>query len=51
MKKVLIYLLSPFVAFWLLLCWLIMKAGKGLYLFGDWMSGYRWDGYEWTEEL
>jgi len=51
LKKVIYYTLLPFVVAWLSICWCIMKAGHGIYVFGDWMSGWRWDGHNWTEDV
>jgi hypothetical protein len=28
-----------------------MKIGRGVYQFGDFMSGYRWNGGDWSEDV
>ena len=43
--------LYPFFVCWLTSCGLIMKLGHGLYLLGDWMSGWHLDGSKWREKL
>lgn len=49
-KKIIYIIGFPFVLGWFGLCWLIMKLGHGLYVLGDWMSGWRWDG-DWLQEV
>ncbi len=50
-RMVIFVILYPFVFIWIGFCWFIMKLGHGLYVTGDWLSGHRLDGYNWTEEL
>ena len=45
------YTLFPFVYAWFGLCWLIMKMGRGIYWFGNMLSGFRLDQYNWTQEI
>ena len=51
LRKLVIGILFPFVITWFAICWCIMKLGHGLYVMGDWMSGYRLDGYTWSEKI
>ena len=51
LRKVVVGICLPFVVTWLGICWCIMKLGHGLYVMGDWMSGYKLDGYSWTMEI
>ena len=50
-KKAIFYIALPFYCLWLGFCWCIMKLGHGLYIGGDWLSGWSLDGHNWTEEL
>lgn len=50
-KKILWYVLSPFIMTWIFLSWCVMKIGRGVYQFGDFMSGYRWNGGDWSEDV
>ena len=50
-KKILWLLLAPFVFLWLGLTWVIMKIGRGLYQFGDLISGWTWNGGDWLEDV
>lgn len=45
------YILLPFFYTWFGICWLIMKTGRGLYWFGNMLSGFRLDPYNWTQEI
>ena len=51
LKKVIFYTALPFFYLWYGFCWCVMKLGHGLYVAGDWLSGWYWDGHNWTEEL
>lgn len=44
-------LLTPLVMLYLLFCWCIMKSGRGIYWFGNMLSGFKLDPYNWTEEI
>ena len=50
LKKIICIIIFPFVIGWLGLCWCIMKIGRGIYQFGDLLSGWKWDG-DWLQEL
>ena len=50
-KKILYVIAVPFVYLWLFVCFLIMKLGRGIYQFGDLISGWRWNGGDWMEEV
>ena len=49
-KKIIFVIAFPFISTWLGICWCIMKLGHGIYVFGDWLSGRKWDG-DWLQEL
>lgn len=49
-KKIIYVIGFPLVVIWLSLCYCIMKIGRGIYQFGDLLSGWRWDG-DWLQEL
>ena len=36
---------------WFFLCWIIMKLGRGIYWFGNLLSGFRLDPFNWTQEV
>ena len=50
-KKILYVILFPFVMLWLGVCWCVMKIGRGLFQLGDLMSGFRWNGGNWMEDV
>ncbi len=50
-KKILYIILFPFVMLWLGICWCVMKIGRGLFQLGDLMSGFRWNGGNWMEDV
>ncbi len=50
-KKVLYVIMSPFIMLWLAFCWCIMKIGAYLFIFGDMLSGFRWNGGNWSEDV
>jgi len=50
-KKIMWYALFPFIITWIFLSWCVMKIGRGMYQFGDFMSGYRWNDGDWSEEV
>lgn len=50
-KRIIYYTAFPFVYIWFFLCWLIMKLGRGIYWFGNMLSGFRFDPYNWTQEI
>jgi len=50
-KKILYCITFPFIISWMCLCWLIMKVGHYIYAFGDLLSGYRWNGGDWCEDV
>ena len=50
-KKILYFILMPILFIWVGLAWCIMKIGKWLYLFGNFMTGYGWNGGNWTEDV
>lgn len=49
-QKVAYVILFPFIMVWMGFCWLVMKLGHGIYVFGDRLSGRRWDG-DWLQEV
>lgn len=51
MKKILKAILTPFIVLWLGISWCIMKVGRGIYVFGDLISGWRWNGGDWMEDV
>ena len=51
-KKIIVKkVLFPFVFCWIGLCWSIMKLGRGIYWFGNKLSGDRIDPYNLTQEV
>ena len=50
-KKILYVILTPFIMLWLGIGWCIMKAGRGIYMFGDMITGWRWNEGNWTEDV
>ena len=50
-KKILYVILMPLFFIWVGFSWCVMKIGRGIYQFGDFMSGYRWNGGDWSEEV
>ena len=50
-RKIIYYVIFPIIFLWLGLCWCIMKLGKGIYWFGNKLSGDRLDSYNWTQEI
>jgi hypothetical protein len=36
---------------WLALSWCVMKVGRGIYMAGDWMSGWSWNHRDWSEDV
>lgn len=51
LKKTLTLILIPFILLWLITCWCIMKVGRGIYWFGNMLSGFRLDPYQWSNEI
>ena len=50
-KRIIKQVLFPFIFCWFGACWCIMKLGRGIYWFGNKLSGDRFDPYNWTEEV
>ena len=50
-RKIIYYAIFPIICLWLGLCWCIMKLGRGIYWFGNKLSGDRLDPYNWTQEI
>ena len=50
-RKIIYYALSSIVYVWIGFCWCIMKLGRGIYWFGNKLSGDRLDPYNWTQEI
>ena len=50
-KRIVEKVLFSLVFSWLGLCWCIMKLGRGIYWFGNKLSGDRLDTYNWTQEI
>lgn len=50
-KKILYVVLIPLFFLWVGLAWCIMKIGRGLYQFGDFITGYRWNQGNWMEDV
>lgn len=50
-KQILWVFMLPFVYLWFGLCWCIMMLGRGIYMFGDFASGWRWNGGDWSEDV
>lgn len=50
-KRIIKKVLFPFIFCWFGVCWCIMKLGRGIYWFGNKLSGDRIDPYNWTEEV
>lgn len=50
-KRIIKKVLFPFVFCWFGACWCIMKLGRGIYWFGNKLSGDRIDPYNWTQEV
>lgn len=41
----------PFIYIWLFACVCIMKIGRGVYWFGNMLSGFKLDPYNWMQEI
>lgn len=50
-KKILYIIIAPFIMLWFGICWCIMKLGRGIFVFGDWLSGWRWNEGNWLEDV
>jgi hypothetical protein len=50
-KSYIAKVLFPFIFCWFGACWCIMKLGRGIYWFGNKLSGDRLDPYNWTQEV
>jgi hypothetical protein len=50
-KQILYIIIFPFVMLWYGLTWVIMIIGRGLFQLGDLMSGKRWNGGNWMEDV
>ena len=46
-----IKLFVPFIYIWLCVCLCIMKIGRGIYWFGNMLSWFKLDPYNWTQEI
>lgn len=44
-------ILTPPVMLWFLICWCIMKCGRSIYWFGNMLSGFRLDPYNWLQDI
>ena len=49
--KTIVFALIPMIYFWGIICWCIMKLGRGIYWFGNMLSGFKLDPYNWTGEI
>ena len=45
------FILTPFIYLYLIICLCIMKCGRGIYWFGNMLSGFKLDPYNWTNEI
>ena len=50
-KKALYIVMFPFIMGWIVLCWLIMKLGHMIFVFGDFLSGWKWNEGNWMEDV
>ena len=50
-KRIVKKVLFSFVFCWFGLSWCIMKLGRGIYWFGNKLSGDRFDPYNWSQEV
>ena len=50
-KKILYVICFPVIMAWIALCWFIMITARGIYQFGDFMSGWRWNNGNWSEDI
>lgn len=46
-----IKLFVPFIYIWLCICLCIMKIGRGIDWFGNMLSKFKLDPYNWTQEI
>lgn len=49
--KIIVYTLIPIIYIWGTICWSIMKLGRGIYWFGNMLTGFRLDPWKWTGEV
>ena len=49
--KIIVYTLIPILYVWLVICWIIMKLGRGIYWFGNMLTGFRLDPWKWSGEV
>ena len=50
-RRIIVRILYPFLYAWLFICWCIMKIGRGIYWFGNMLSGFKLDPWRWTQEI
>lgn len=50
-KRIIKKVLFPIIFCYIGICWCIMKLGRGIYWFGNMLSAFRLDPYNWTEEI
>lgn len=51
LAKIIIYTITPIIYIWGIICWSIMKLGRGIYWFGNMLTGFRFDPWKWTGEV
>lgn len=51
LSKIIIYTLIPIIYIWLVICWSIMKLGRGIYWFGNMLTWFRLDPWKWSGEV
>lgn len=49
--KIIVFVLTPILYFWGIICLGIMKLGRGIYWFGNMLTGFNADPYDWTGEV
>ena len=50
-KQILYVILFPLIMSWMAITWCIMKLGRGIFMLGDLISGQRWNGGNWSEDV
>ena len=50
-KKIFYIISFPLLMFWFFFCWCLMKMGRGLFQLGDFLSGWRWNQGDWSEDV
>ena len=49
--RILYCFVMPILCLWFFFCWVLMKFGRGIYMFGDLLSGFEWNSGNWLENV